>query len=79
MIEIRELEGGDAMAGNGPLNLSTGGSTGRDELHISATDRSIGADFSSLDVEPSGELHTYIRHLDQKIDNLTSTIEDRAV
>jgi hypothetical protein len=47
--------------------------------HASVTKKPIGAELTP-ETEPTVELHTYVQHLESKIDALTRTIEnDRAV
>lgn len=59
----------------GALTLGFGGANALGKQHISVTEIPIGAGFSSPDAEPSNEVHTYIRHLERKIDNLMTVVD----
>lgn len=77
MVVVQPEDGG-ATSGSGPLGartLTPGGSAILGKQNVSVTATPIGNSFSSPDVRLSLEVHTYIRHLEGKIDNLTTIVE----
>ncbi|KAI8568467.1 hypothetical protein RHMOL_Rhmol02G0202000 [Rhododendron molle] len=75
MVEVEDQHPNEMTPGLGPLgdhNLASGGANALGKAHMSI---GVEAGTSTQDAGPSIELHTYIRHQEQKIDDLTTVVE----
>ncbi|KAI8530002.1 hypothetical protein RHMOL_Rhmol11G0020300 [Rhododendron molle] len=77
MLEIEDPHPSDTTLGLGPLgdhNLGSSRTNALRKAHMSMSIR-VGAGALTQDAGPSSELHTYIRHRERKIDDLTMVME----
>ncbi|KAI8542860.1 hypothetical protein RHMOL_Rhmol08G0172700 [Rhododendron molle] len=75
MVEVEDPHPSETTLGLGPFGeplLVPGGAGAPGKAHMSV---GIGAGTSTQDMGAGTELHTYIRHLERKIDDLSTTLE----
>lgn len=75
MVEVEDPHPSNTTLGLGlleDLNLGSGGANALGKTHMSI---GVRAGTSTPDARLSSELHTYIRHLERKIEDLTTIVE----
>ncbi|KAI8550665.1 hypothetical protein RHMOL_Rhmol06G0125200 [Rhododendron molle] len=77
MVEVENPHPSETTLGLGPLgdhNMAFGRAGALGKAHMSV---GVGAGSPTQDAGAATELHTYIRHLERKIDNLSTVVESR--